>query len=141
MNKSEYTAANGRTYPGQYDQRLIFNISGGYKFSTKWEISAKLRYFTGAPYTPVYLPELNRGLIQNLPQEYLADRLPAGHLLDIRVDRRFNFRTWSLIVFTDVQNAYNNKLYNRPRYDFWEQKILDRDELGILPSIGISAEF
>ncbi|MCB9510040.1 MAG: TonB-dependent receptor [Deferribacteres bacterium] len=141
LNKSEYTAANGRTYPGQYDQRLIFNISGGYKFSTKWEISAKLRYFTGAPYTPVYLPELNRGLIQNLPQEYLADRLPAGHLLDIRVDRRFNFRTWSLIVFTDVQNAYNNKLYNRPRYDFWEQKILDRDELGILPSIGISAEF
>ncbi len=140
-NQSEYTAGNGKKYPGQFDQRFIFNISGGYVFNSRWEISSKFRYFTGAPYTPVYRPAENNGAIQNLPAEYLSRRLQAGHLLDVRVDRRLNFSNWAMIVFLDIQNIYNFKLQRRPSYDFWENKIEDRDELGLLPSIGISAEF
>lgn len=139
--KSEFTAGNDKTYPGQYDQRFILNLSGGYKFGAKWEISGKFRFFTGSPYTPAYLPAQNGGFVKNLPEEYLAARLDTGHLLDLRIDRRFNFSGWTLILFTDVQNIYNNKLSVRPQYDFWEQKIEDRAELGILPSIGVSAEF
>jgi len=33
----------------------------------------------------------NPGTIQNLPDEYLSARLKAGHHLDVRVDRFFNF--------------------------------------------------
>ncbi|KAA3659254.1 MAG: TonB-dependent receptor, partial [Calditrichaeota bacterium] len=140
-SKSEYTARNGKTYPGQYDQRFILNISGGYKIGANWEVSGKFRYYTGSPYTRLYLPQENNGFIQNLPEEYLQSRLDAGHLLDLRVDRRFNFARWTLIAFADVQNVYNNLLTRKPRYDFWEQKIIDKAELGILPSVGISAEF
>ena len=140
-NQSEYTAGNGKKYPGQFDQRFIFNISGGYVFNHRWEISSKFRYFTGAPYTPVYRPAENNGTIQNLPDEYLSQRLQAGHLLDVRVDRRLNFSNWAMIVFLDVQNIYNFKLQRRPRYDFWENTIEDRDGLALLPSLGISAEF
>ena len=139
--KSEYTAGNEITYPGEFDQRFIFNLSGGYKFNRSWEVSAKFRLFSGAPFTPVYRPAENGGTIQNLPGEYLAERLETGHLLDVRIDRRFNFRAWSLILFADVQNVYNNKLQLRPRYDFWEDVVDDREALGLLPSIGISAEF
>ena len=140
-SKSEYTARNGETYPGQYDQRFILNISGGYKFGANWEVSGKFRFYTGSPYTHVYLPEENNGLIQNLPQDYLQSRLDPGHVLDLRIDRRFNFANWTLIAFTDVQNVYNNLLPRKPQYDFWARKISDKAELGILPSIGVSVEF
>lgn len=142
--KSEYTAGNGKTYPGQYDQRWIFNLYSGYKFNAKWEVSGKFRFYTGVPYTPVYKPDenpINPGLIQNIPEEYLSQRLEPGHQLDIRVDRYFNFDSWTLIAFIDIQNVYNNRLEIRPSYDFWEDEVTRRQDLGILPSIGISAEF
>ncbi len=141
VSKSEVTAANGRTYPGQFDQRVIVNVSGGYKFGRGWEVSGKFRLFSGAPYTPAYLPAENDGRVQNLPEEYLAARLPLSHTLDFRLERHLNFRRWSLILYTDVQNLYNNRLPVRPQYDFWERKIIDRATLGVLPSIGVSAVF
>ncbi|MFC1725410.1 TonB-dependent receptor domain-containing protein [candidate division KSB1 bacterium] len=142
--KSEFTANNGKTYPGQYDQRFIFNLTGGYIFNSKWQISGKFRYFTGVPITPVYRPSentLNPGSIQNLPAEYLTGRTPAGHHLDIRVDRYFNFTNWTMIVYLDIQNIYNYKIPQRPAYDFWEDKIITSSSIGILPSIGISFEY
>jgi len=142
--KSEVTANNGITYPGQYDQRFIFNLTGGYIFNSKWEVSGKFRYFTGVPFSTIYLPNenpLNPGSIQNLPEEYLASRTPAGHHLDLRVDRYFNFSNWTLIVYVDIQNVYDYDIPQRPTYDFWQDEINSTGSIAILPSIGISAEF
>jgi len=143
-SKSELIANNGKTYPGQYDQRFIFNLTGGYIFNSKWEIAGKFRYFTGVPYSTVYIPSenpLRAGYIQNIPEQYLDNRTDAGHHLDIRVDRYFNFPSWTLIVYMDIQNIYNYKIPQRPSYDFWDDSIIDASSIGILPSIGISAEF
>lgn len=142
--KSEYTAGNGRTYPGQFDQRFILNLNGGYKFNDSWEISSKYRIFSGAPYTPVYVPEqnpVNTDQIQNLPDEYLAERLPTQSIWDLRVDRYFSFESWRLVAFIDIQNVLNTKIKTRPRYDFWNNEISNADGIALLPSIGISAEF
>jgi hypothetical protein len=142
--RSELTANDGKTYPGQYDQRFIFNITGGYIFNSKWEISGKFRYFTGVPYSTVYKPSenpLKLGFIQNIPEEYLDSRTNPGHHLDLRIDRYFNFANWTMIVYVDIQNIYNYKIPQRPTYDFWNDSIIDSSAIGILPSIGISAEF
>lgn len=144
FGKSELTAPNGKVYPNQFDQRFIFNLSAGYKFNEKWEVSGKFRYFTGVPYTPIYRPTenpINPGFIKNEPLEYLKNRLDAGHHLDIRVDRYFNFQSWTLTVYLDIQNAYNFKIPQKPNYDFFENTVKTAASLGILPSIGISAEF
>jgi hypothetical protein len=143
-SKSELTANNGTTYPGQYDQRFIFNLTGGYIFNSKWEIAGKFRYFTGVPYSTVYRPSenpLRYGYIQNIPEQYLDNRTKPGHHLDVRVDRYFNFFNWTLIVYIDIQNVYNFKIPQRPTYDFWDDSIVNSSAIGILPSIGISAEF
>lgn len=139
--QSEYTAGNGLTYPGQYDRRIVFNLSGGYILNDKWEFSAKFRYMTGTPYTPVYRPSDNDGEIQNLPAEYLSERLDAAHQLDVRVDRRFNFNKWTMILFVDIQNIYNYEYPTTPNYDFYEDRVVDTNELALFPTIGISAEF
>jgi hypothetical protein len=143
-SKSEYIAGNGLMYPGQYDQRIIINIAGGYKFNENWEISSKYRAYTGIPYTPVYRPDdnpLNPGEIQNLPEEYLSARLDPEGLWDVRVDRYFNFTSWRLVVFLDVQNVLNVKYQTRPTYDFWNDEVETQASIGILPTIGISAEY
>ena len=142
--KSTYTAGNNQAYPGIYDQRWIINVAGGYKFNGNWEISTKFRYFTGIPYTPVYRPSENpiqTGSIQNLPEEYLTKRLAPEGIWDLRIDRYFNFNSWRLILFLDIQNVLNYKIQTKPRYNFWEDKVIERNDIGILPSIGISAEF
>ncbi len=144
IGKSELTAYNGKTYPAAFDQRLIFNISAGYRFNRGWELSGKFRYFSGLPYTPVYRPDQNPlkpGQIQNLPEEYLAARLQSGHHLDLRLDKYFAFKHWTLITFVDIQNVYNYKIPIKPSYDFWKDKIITSNAIGILPSIGISAEW
>jgi len=141
--KSEVVANNGISYPNQYDQRFIFNLSGGYILNSKWEFAAKFRYYTGVPYTPIYKPDenpSNPGSIENLPDEYLTARLDAGHHLDIRVDRYFNFSTWTLILYVDIQNVYDYKIPQRPSYDFWNNEITNSSDIGLLPSIGISLE-
>jgi hypothetical protein len=143
-SKSEYIAGNGLMYPGQYDQRIIVNVAGGYKFNENWEISSKYRVYTGIPYTPVYRPDdnpLNPGEIQNLPDEYLSARLDPEGIWDIRVDRYFNFASWRLIVFLDIQNVLNVKYQVRPTYDFWNDEVETQSSIGLLPTIGISAEF
>ena len=143
-SKSELVANDGKNYPGQYDQRFIFNLTGGYIFNSKWEIAGKFRYFTGVPYSTVYRPSenpLREGYIQNIPEQYLDNRTDPGQHLDLRVDRYFNFPSWTLIVYVDIQNVYNYKIPQRPTYDFWDDSINTSSSIGILPSIGISAEF
>ena len=64
------------------------------------------------------------------------------HGLDLRVDRRWNFADWSLIAYLDVQNVYNNKTTGLVRWNAREGRVEQDDSaLGILPSIGVSAEF
>ncbi len=64
-----------------------------------------------------------------------------GGILDLRVDRRWNFARWGLIVYLDIQNVLNNKNSGSVRWNSRDRKVETRDALGILPSIGVSAEF
>lgn len=142
--KTTLTANNGKEYPGQFDQRIIFSAIAGYILDQNWEFSSKFRFFSGAPYTPVYEPEknpVNPGEIQNLPSEYLSTRLDNSYVLDVRVDRYFLFENYSFILFLDIQNVLNLKVPQKPRYDFGEQEISDSSDIGILPSIGFSFNF
>lgn len=141
FSRSNFEAPNGEIYPGPYDQTVIINLSWGFKPNSRWEYSAKFRFWTGSPYTPVYIPEENSGKLENIPEEYLSRRLNPGHHLDIRIDRRFDFKRWAMIIYIDIQNVYNNLIQIQPRYDFWEKEITDRAGLGILPSIGIRTFF
>ena len=139
--KSELTAINGKTYPNQYDQRIILNLGAGYKMNRFWEFSGKFRLFTGTPFTPAYLPENNNGQLYKLPNEYLSERLGTGNKLDLRADRYFYYDHFTLILFLDIQNILNAEIPSRPRYDFFEKKIREPRAVRILPSIGVSFEF
>jgi hypothetical protein len=134
-SETYFTGLDGIERAGQYDQKWILSVSAGYIFNQKWEASLKFRYATGSPFTP-----FNSDGSQSVAN-YLSDRLKATNSLDLRVDRRWNFDGWALITYIDVQNIYNNKNITQVRWNFKERKVEENEEIGILPSIGISFEF
>lgn len=134
-SRAEFTALDGIERVGNFDQRWIFSLSGGYKFSHEWEASMRFRYASGTPYTPY-----NSDGTQSVSQ-YNTARFEPSHSLDIRVDKRWNFEGWSLISYIDIQNIYNKKNVSGVRWDYFEQKVDFNETIGILPSIGLSVEF
>jgi hypothetical protein len=134
-NDSRFKAIDGLVRPNSFDQRWITNVGGGYIFNERWEFSAKFRYASGRPYTP-YNPDGTQNSIL-----YNSERLVANHSLDVRVDRRWTFEGWTLITYLDIQNIYNRKPVDVPRFNQRTQQLEENNAIGILPSIGISAEF
>lgn len=134
-SNSEFAGLDGVMRPGSYDQRWIANIGGGYIFNDTWEVSAKFRFASGRPYTP-----FNADGTRDTTQ-YNALRTASNHALDIRVERRWNFSAWNLIAYIDVQNVYNRKPVDVPRWDERTNAVAKNNSIGILPSIGVSAEF
>jgi TonB family protein len=143
-----------RTDPGQderlfeFDQTHNMTVLGSYRLGRGWEYGARFRIVSGPLETPVVGPP-------SLPALYAADassytplqgepnsvRLPLFHQLDMRLDKRWQFRTWRLSAYLDVQNVYNNQavegvVYN---YDFSQQTY--QTGLPIIPSIGVRGEF
>lgn len=134
-NISEFKAVDGIARPNSFDQTWIINAGGGYVFDNHWEFSMKFRYATGRPYTPI------GPLGAQSADRYNSSRIRANHSLDVRVDRRWLFSEWTLITYIDIQNIYNRKPSAVPRYDPRTGTLDESSSIGILPSIGISAEF
>jgi hypothetical protein len=134
-SKSDYTSLDGIERSGSYDQNWIINLSGGYKINEYWEVSSKFRFASGRPYTP-----FNFDGTQNIV-DYNTRRIKSTHSLDVRVDKRWYFSGWTLITYLDIQNIYNQNNQNGVRWDRREMRTDESSSIGILPSIGISAEF
>ena len=135
-NEAIFSGLDGTSRPGSFDQRWIVNVGAGYVMNSDWEFSAKFRFATGRPYTPY-----NSDGTQDLSL-YNTERIGINHSLDVRADRRWSFDNWSLVAFLDIQNIYNKKPIDVPRYNRRLGKVEeDSGSIGILPSIGISAEF
>ena len=136
LSKTKFTALDGVERTGSYDQPLILTASGGWKIDPHWEVSMRFRYATGRPATPY-----NADGSQDV-EKYNSDRLESLHGLDLRVDRRWNFSKWGLVAYLDLQNVYNNKSGGPVVWNEREQKAeVNEANIGILPSIGISAIF
>jgi hypothetical protein len=135
LSRTRFTSRDGIERPGSFDQEVIVNLSAGYRFDEKWEASAKFRYASGRPFTP-FNPDGTQDV-----SAYNSERTSPVHSLDVRVDRRWNFATWTLIAYVDIQNLYNNKHSGSVRWNAREQRVdADESSIGLLPSIGISAE-
>jgi len=124
------------------DNRFLFSVEGGYKPNQSWEFSAHWIFADGVPYTPFDLAAstpLNRAVLND--QRLNSERYPDYHSLNVRCDRRFNFRDTNLIAYLSVWNAYNHK--NVAQY-FWNQVRNEPDVIyqwNLLLVIGLEYEF
>ncbi len=135
LARTYFTSPDGIERRGAFDQNFILSLSGGYIINENWEVSGKFSLATGNPYTPFQADGT-----QQVSDLYSA-RFKPLHKLDIRVDRRWNFSGWTLIAYIDIQNVYNRKYQNSIKWNYREMKLDEGSSIGLLPSIGISAEF
>lgn len=121
--KSEFSGADGVFRPSTWDYGYVVSGTLGYKFKRDWDLGLKYRIAGGQPYTPfdmassqaLYLTT-GRGVYDY--SQLNSETLPLFQQLDIRVDKKFNFRSTSLVLFADFQNAFLYKTPSLPKYTF-----------------------
>ncbi len=133
---AKYTSLDGVERESDFDNGVILIANGGYIAGKGWELSSKIRYIGGRPYTPI---NINDGT--QLISQYNSDRLPNYYSLDFRVDKRWNFNKWTLVTYIDIQNITGNKNISGYKWNKYTNKIESNESIGVFPTIGINAMF
>jgi hypothetical protein len=141
-SKIKHSALDGIYRPGAFDNKYIFNIIGGYRFSKAWEFSARWRYAGGRPYTPYNRDvSITSGTGQLDLTRINENRYKPYHRLDLRVDHRTFYKWGTWIEYITIDNAYNR---DNDLYVYWnkaQQKTEFANQLGIFIAGGFSLEF
>lgn len=158
--------ATGRYVPSNWDNRHLFNFILSRNFAKGWDAGVRWRFAGGSPSTPydvikssqvdswqtTHRPVLDYSLVN-------TGRMPSFHQLDVRVDKTFYFKKWTLGIYIDIQNLYNYKAYGNdllmPQTDLSGNYVKDPsnpnqylmttypNEIGgtIIPTFGVVVEF
>ena len=133
----------GKLRRSSFDQPHNLVAVGSYKLPYDVIVGARVRYTSGALSTPYVgaIYDANAGYYFPIPGERFSRRLPAYFQLDVRVDKRFVFDTWSFSVYADVQNVTNRQNVEGVswNFDYTEEQYLSG--LPILPALGVRGEF
>ncbi len=119
--RSEFKNYRGVYTPTAWDNRQLFSLTGTKKLNKNWDVGLKFRYVGGAPYTPYDIEKSSLKAAWDLQGEGYLDytkfntlRFNGFSQLDIRVDKRYFFDKWSLMLYVDIQNALNSKAAQPP---------------------------
>jgi TonB dependent receptor len=162
--RSEFKDKNGVYTASAWDNKHLVSVTGGKKFGKNWELGIRWLYTGGSPYTP--FDERRTVYRENwdvrpygVPDYDLLNtqRISAFHQLDIRVDKKYFFKNWSLDVYLDILNAYNHvttfqdnidverdgngaPLIDPDAPDYYIPKYIQNTYGQLLPTIGIIVE-
>jgi len=162
--RSEFTNNKDDYIASAWDNKHLFNITVIRQFAKTWNAGVKWRFVGGAPYTPADLDqsslieswEVNNRAIPDYDR-YNTLRLTRFHQLDVRVDKEFFFKKWSLNLYVDIQNVYNFKAETAPDYTNLDAngvpvinpadptryvlREIGGDTGTVLPTVGVIVEF
>ncbi|HPD64895.1 MAG TPA: TonB-dependent receptor [Bacteroidia bacterium] len=162
--RSEFLNGDGKYISSAWDNKHLLNITARKTFGKGWDVGFKWRFVGGTPYTPYDLEKSSliaawdasgRGYLDY--SRFNSLRFKPFHQLDIRIDKSFFFKKWSLTLYTDVQNVYNfqsetqefllntdengNILYDPNDPNRYQLRSIKSFSGTVLPSIGIIVEF
>ncbi|MEZ4464400.1 MAG: TonB-dependent receptor [bacterium] len=129
--------------PFDLDQTHHLSVVGQLRLGPTWEVGTRFRYVTGNPDTPLTGATYDSDVDTFVPRagRYNSDRLPAFHELDVRVDKRWLFDTWTLTTYLEVQNVYNRANPEGFSYNYDYTRRTSVAGLPLLPSFGVRGDF
>lgn len=119
LAESKVTGLSGGEKPGSFDYRHNITIIAGYQLSNNWLVGLKFRYTTGRPYTPFDAAAstfYGRGISDF--NNFNGSRYKDYNRLDLRVDKKWNFKGLSIVTYFELQNVFNKE--NVYQY-FWNE--------------------
>jgi hypothetical protein len=147
LTKSERQDHPGEPWrPFQYDQTHILTLVATLHLPRDIDIGARLRWVTGNPTTSeltearrVY--DSDRDTYLPVPGTSFNERLPDFVQLDLRIDKRFAFKSWIFAIYLDVTNVTNRGNVEGYAYSYDFTRRAPITGLPILPSLGLRASF
>lgn len=136
--------ANDNAYEiTDFDQTHILTIVAQTNLPWGVTLGGRFRAVSG---NPTNLPlgsvhDLDTTSYNGLGTSSQSARLPAFHQLDLRVDKKFVFETFSLTAYLDLLNVYNQQNAEGFLSDYRNREQEPIPSLPILPVIGMSGEF
>lgn len=123
---SEFEDKRGDFVPSSWDARNILNLTVGKRFKGNWEVGVNWRFQSGLPMTP--FDEDKSALVLNWDRNGQAipnydllntERNDVFNTIDLRIDKKWFFKKWSLNLYLDIENLTGSAVSN-------EVLILDR---------------
>ncbi len=114
--RSDFSDIRGAYVPSSWDNRNLLTITATRSFKKNWDFGFKWRFIGGSPYTPWDIEKSSfkaawdaqgRGYLDY--SRFNKMRMGNFHQLDLRVDKGYYYKNWSLMLYADIQNAYNFK--------------------------------
>lgn len=121
--RSRFSGTNGQLIASSWDYQHLVSATLGYKFKRNWQLGLKYRLSGGAPYTPFDLAASQRNylLLGTGVLDFTrlnTQRLMTFNQLDLRIDKKYNFRRTTLDLFIDIQNALLFQQEQEPYFTF-----------------------
>ncbi len=163
--RSFFAGQGKELLPSAWDNQHILNVTAGLRLPRDWELGFRLRYLGGAPFTPYDRESSLRKENWDVSQQGILDysmlnsqRLPSAYGLDIRIDKTYYFKKWSLNAYLDIQNVTNAQVIAQPFLDVQRDaegraiedpnnpnrylgRNIENTSGTLLPSIGVMVEF
>ncbi len=162
---SEFKDRCGKYVPSSWDNRHLLTFTGGIHLKHNWEIGTKFRFVGGKPFTPYDYDASADIQKYNIRNSGILDYTKLNTLrfknysqLDIRVDKTWFLKKWSINLYLDVKNIYASsnpsQPYLMPQIDENGKRIINPDNSSqylldevdnsigrVLPSIGFVVDF
>jgi len=142
VSRTRHAGLDGVLRPGSFDYPFVFNLLGGYRLSPRWEVSARVSYLSGRPFTPydqAASTDQRRGVfdLTRVNGERAADYAR----IDIRVDRTFTVAGRPFSLFAGVQNVTNRRNFAGYRWNRRTNRQQFGEQQGIFPILGFDWRF
>jgi outer membrane receptor for ferrienterochelin and colicin len=115
---SEFTGLDNVYRPSVWDSRHLISLTSGYKLKKNWEVAARYRFVGNTPYAPVNQAET----LANYPQVVFdysrlgSEKLDIFSQLDVRIDKKWNFKKFSFNLFVEAQNLLAQAIPQAPEF-------------------------
>lgn len=152
---SEFTGFDRDEYkPSLWDSRHLVSFTGGYRLKKGWEISARWRFAGETPFVPTDV-EATTEVYPEIVLDYSRlgeEFLDPFSQVDFRIDKKWNFKKWSLNVFLDIQNILAQSIPQPPEYTLVRdadgnpvepQELFEvpQEEGSPIPTVGVVIDF
>lgn len=135
----------GAEYPSDFERPHQLTLIGMTRFFGV-RLAAKYRVASGLPdtrRTPVEIKPNSSVYLQRIvaEQDFNALGLPRFASLDVRAEKRFDFKRWSFAPYLDYFNITNHDSIVQPNYEFDRRTPQFLRENQRLPLFGLRIEF
>jgi hypothetical protein len=128
--------------PTSFDSPIVANVIVTGRLRRQWELSARVTYLAGRPYTPFDLgasQSARRAIYDVTAVNSL--RVSDYFRADIRVDRAFTVNGRQARVFAGVQNLTNRRNVAGMSWNRRDNAPTVQEQLGLFPVLGLDWKF